>query len=164
MFTARALDGADAESYRALRLEALESYPTAFLTTADEFRAKPLEDIAKQLDQGASWAVFEGNQAVGIAALLPLRYKAAAHRAEIGAFFVSPAAQGGGAARVLLTSMAHAAKQRGIWQLELYVADDNARARRFYEKQGFREMGRLPNAAIVGGVVTSDFFMVADLR
>ncbi|MEL7300406.1 MAG: GNAT family N-acetyltransferase [Pseudomonadota bacterium] len=163
-YACRVLEAADAADFRAVRLDALERYPTAFLTTAEEFRVRPLSAHEEALAQGKSWGVFDGPALAGIGALLPLPYAAAAHRAEIGAFYVCLAHQGRGAADALLQAMATSARARGIWQLELFVAEDNPRARAFYARHGFAELGRLPNAALIADVMTSDIFMVADLR
>ena len=164
MYEVRCLKAEDAAAFRALRLEALETYPTAFLTTAAEFRVRSLDSIADQLEHGRTWAAYSDGVPVGIAALLPISYAAAAHRAEIGAFFVTPAAQGTGAGDALVLGLKNAALDQGVWQLELFVADTNLRAQRFYERHGFETVGRLPNAARVGDVMTSDLFMVCDLR
>ncbi|MEM1373604.1 MAG: GNAT family N-acetyltransferase [Pseudomonadota bacterium] len=160
----RLLEPADAEAFRELRLEALTLHPTNFLTTAAEFAKRTLEDHRGALSRGKSWGLFDGDRLNGMGALLPMTFAAAAHRAEIGAVYVRKAQQGTGAADALMHGLVQAAVSYGVWQLELFVADDNLRAQRFYARHGFREAGRLPNAALVGGVMTSDIFMVADLR
>ncbi|MEM9438027.1 MAG: GNAT family N-acetyltransferase [Pseudomonadota bacterium] len=164
VLSVRLLAPEDAGAFQRVRLDALQRYPQSFLTTADEFRARPIADHEQALAAGKSWGVVDEGELVGIAALLPLPYAAAAHRAEIGAFYVMPENQGTGAADALLSGMMAQARTVGIWQLELFVADSNRRAQRFYARHGFVEQGRLPNAALVGGVMTSDIFMTADLR
>jgi len=160
----RRLTGKDAPAFRDVRLHALETFPHAFLTTAEEFRARPLSAHAQALEAGKTWGVFLNETLVGMAAFLPLEFAAAAHRAEIGAFYVLPEHHGTGAADALMAEIAAKAKSAGIWQLELFVADDNPRALRFYARHGFCEQGRLPNAALMGGKMTSDIFMTVDLR
>ncbi|MEM8592963.1 MAG: GNAT family N-acetyltransferase [Pseudomonadota bacterium] len=160
----RLLASEDAEAFRRVRLDALERFPSAFLTTAAEFRERSDASLAEGLGRGKSWGVFSEEVLIGIAALLPFPYAAAAHRAEIGAFYVIPEHQGSGAAAALLQAMVDRAAELGIWQLELFVAEDNPRAERFYRRRGFTEAGRLPNAALVNGKMTSDIFMVRDLR
>lgn len=56
----RRLTGVDAADWRALRLEALSTYPEAFLTTYDEAVAVPLETVAERLESGQSFGVFTG--------------------------------------------------------------------------------------------------------
>ncbi|MEM6277055.1 MAG: GNAT family N-acetyltransferase [Pseudomonadota bacterium] len=160
----RALSADDAEAFRNLRLEALTLYPTNFLTTAEEFSARSMEEHRDMLARGTFWGVFEKDALVGIGALLPEHFAAAAHRATVGAFYVRRSHQGLGAASDLMRGIIEAALARGIWQIELFVADSNPRAQRFYARHGFREVGRLPNAALIQGAMTSDIFMVADLR
>lgn len=93
-----------------------------------------------------------------------MRVVAYGHRAEIGPFYVTPAWQERGARDALMGAMVDHAREGGAWQLELHVADDNPRAQRFYARDSFRKVGRLRNAALVNRVMTSDIFMVADLR
>lgn len=147
-----------------MRLDALVRFPTAFITTAEEFRARQVSDHEETLAHGKTWGVFDRDSLVGIAAFLPEPFAAAAHRASIGGFYVMPEHQGAGMADALMEAMVAHAETRGIWQLELFVADDNPRALRFYERHGFVQRGVLPNAALVDGVITSDLFLTRDLR
>lgn len=156
---ARAFAAHEAEVWRTLRLEALAVFPQAFLTSLEEARATPVEAIAQRLETGNTFGVFDG-ACLGIASLIPQARRQTAHRAEIGAFFVTPSAQGTGAADLLMQALLDRAAAHGCWQIELYVAEDNPRAQRFYARHGFQEVGRLPNAARVGGQMQNDIFCI----
>ena len=156
----RPLTPADQPVWRELRLEALERHPSAFLTTADEQRRRAAADDRAQLAQGRWRGLFEQDQIVGLSALIPLSYAAAAHRFEIGAFYVTERLWGGEAADTMLHALETEARQKGGLQLELSVAADNPRAIRFYERNGFERYGTQPRAIIVDGVAQDDFFYV----
>jgi ribosomal protein S18 acetylase RimI-like enzyme len=62
---------------------------------------------------------------------------------------VEPAHQGQGLGRALLEA-AEARARRGANQMILLVTADNRRARRFYERAGYRHVGDLPALAVPG--------------
>ncbi|MGR3435729.1 MAG: GNAT family N-acetyltransferase [Shimia sp.] len=154
----------DAAAWRAVRLDGLARFPTAFLTTHAEQAARPLDDTAAALARGFSRGVWEGDDLVAIGALLPVAKAACAHRAEVGAFYALPRVWGRGAADVLMAGIVADADAAGRWQLELFVAETNPRAVRFYERHGFRRRGVLPNATLTGDTYTTDLFMTRDAR
>ena len=156
----RRLTGADWQVWRALRLEALKLYPTAFLTTYAEAEAVPAEIIEDRLDTGHTYGVFAAGTPVGIASFIPEMRTQTRHRAEMGGLFVQPDLHGSGAADALMAGVIDAAAAIGVWQIELYVAADNARAIAFYTRHGFQEVGRLPNATYVDGQADTDVIMV----
>ena len=160
MTEVRKLVGEDAETWRTLRLEALRTYPRAYLSTHDEAAAIPLEDIAAGLDRGQTYGVFDAGEAVGMASLLPQHRTQTRHRGEIGGFYVRRDAQGRGAADLLLAALIAAGQEAGVWQLELHVAESNARAIAFYRRHGFAEAGRIPNATLAGGVPGTDLLLI----
>lgn len=159
-YAIRALTPEDHAIWRALRLEALETQPAAFLTTAEEQRARSAEDDRAMLAHGNFRGVFDGSALIGMAALIPMSKPATRHRMEIGAVYVQPTHQGGGAAGALMRAIIDEAGARGALQLELSVEIENARAMRFYEKLGFQRYGRQPRAAIQNGVAHDDAFYV----
>ena len=57
-------------------------------------------------------------------------------------FYILPAWQGAGAARVLMDWALATAVERGAKHIQLSVFIDNHRARRFYERYGFTAVGR----------------------
>jgi ribosomal-protein-alanine N-acetyltransferase len=61
---------------------------------------------------------------------------------ELANLCVTEAEFGSGLARRLLEEVLARLEMRGITQLFLEVRESNARARRFYERHGFREVGR----------------------
>lgn len=69
-----------------------------------------------------------------------------AHRAYIVMVYVRRDQRGTGVARALLQSTMEHARTMAIRQLELAVNAENEAAIRFYRREGFREIGRIPNA------------------
>ncbi|WP_147124177.1 GNAT family N-acetyltransferase [Shimia ponticola] len=155
----------DQPAYRALRLLGLRLYPENFLSSLEEEQDKPSDEDRETLSQGLSRGLFDQNRTlIGMSSFVPETAQRAAHRAYIGGFNVHPDAQGKGAAQALMRNLVAEARDRGVWQLELYVNEANARARRFYEKHGFRVAGTLPNSIIADAGPETDLFMVCDLR
>jgi RimJ/RimL family protein N-acetyltransferase len=73
------------------------------------------------------------------------RHRRMRHRASIG-IAVKKAYWGLGVGRALLTELVTLAPRLGYSQLELGVCASNQRARLLYEKLGFQQTGRTPNA------------------
>ena len=160
----RALTPDDAALWRKLRLEGIERYPSAFLSTLQEAR-----DVSKQADisalgRGGRFGLFEDAEMIGLAALRQFAASRTRHRGEIGPFYLRPENQGSGAADLLMRALEDHATRRGIWQLELSLASDNPRARAFYERCGFRLAGRIPNAVLMPDGPLDDLFMVRQLH
>ena len=70
----------------------------------------------------------------------------AAPRASLLSIAVLPEAQGSGAAAALLAAFEAGAREQGCLEATLSVKDSNPRATRFYEKAGWEEVSRSPNA------------------
>jgi len=86
----------------------------------------------------AVWAAFEGERIVGTAAAgvrLPDIW-------VLNGIYVDPAARGRGYGTALTAAVMTAARQMGA-RPTLYVREDNAPARRVYERLGFRVLDRL---------------------
>jgi GNAT superfamily N-acetyltransferase len=62
--------------------------------------------------------------------------------AHLGHLFVKPAYWGSGLAAQLLTRARTAANQRGFAAMRLFVPAGHARARRFYTREGFTQVGQ----------------------
>ncbi|MCE8007116.1 GNAT family N-acetyltransferase [Aestuariivita sp.] len=156
----RTLTPADQPDWRRLRLDALERYPAAFLTTAGEQRARP-SSVDRAALSGGTWrGLFLSHEMIGIGSLRPMQQQACAHRMELGAFYVVETHWGSDAAQLFIDTIEAEARRRGATQLELSVAEDNPRAIRFYERNGFERFGVQPRAIILDGVPQDDFFYV----
>lgn len=153
----------DLAQWRVLRSEALRLYPEAFLTTLEDFQNQSDESVASLLGKGTLLGAFESGRLRAASAFLQLNKAQTRHRAELGAFYVSQSRHRSGLADTLMQKLIVYAQKEAVRQLELYVWDGNPRAIRFYERHGFTEVDRLPNAVIVEGEARDDLFMVKGL-
>lgn len=159
----RDLTLADAPEFSALRLQGAQLFPEAFLFTAAEVSAQTITDVGNALASGRFVGVFRAEVLVGFAGFAQQMPTRARHRGEIGPFYVTPDAQGSGAAQLLMHAIIAKARARSVVQLELWAAADNERALSFYAKFGFTQMGRMPRAVLLDGVGQDDLFLVAAL-
>ncbi len=160
----RTLTPEDQPSWRSLRLHALDTYPSAFLTTAAEQRARSADQDRAGLARGNWRGLFlSEDRLIGLAALIPMQHAEAKHRMEVGAIYVHPSYHGTPAAQTLLTRLKSEAKDKGALQLELLVEASNTRAIQFYERNGFVQYGRQPRAAITDHGTYDDCFFVCFL-
>ena len=86
----------------------------------------------------------------------------AADDLELRRIYVLDGWHGAGVGPALLDSAVAGALARGVGRLLLGVHHDNARARRFYERSGFRVIGRRP--FLVGATVFDDPVYALSLR
>ncbi len=162
--TIRLLGVEDLREWRRIRAEGLQLFPTAFLTTLAEERARPDSEVVAMLAQRVVFGAFDGDRLVGTAALDPVAgAAAAAHRVALNAVYVSPDHHGRGTAERLMQAALDRAVRDGRLQVELHVAGDNGRAIRFYERAGFLRHGVLPRAARIDGVFVDDLYYVRHL-
>lgn len=163
MIRARLLGPADVGIWRDLRSEGVRLFPDAFLPSPNEVATVSEEQDATMIAQGGRFGVFDDVTPLGIAAIRQEVFERARHRASIGPFYVTPQAQGTGAADTLIAALLHHAANAGVWQLELCVAAANTRAIAFYERHGFQREGRWPNAIVTESGPQHDWFYVREV-
>ena len=61
------------------------------------------------------------------------------HRGWVYYVAVDPALQGGGLGRAIMCAAEQWLAGRGVWKVQLLIREDNARARGFYERLGYRD-------------------------
>jgi len=83
-----------------------------------------------------------------------------ARRATLIILYVRSSERAGGRASELLNAMVVYAHENEIRQLELAVSAENTAARRFYEREGFHETGRIPGGFIPDNREIDDIIMV----
>lgn len=101
----------------------------------------------------------DGDQLAGFLKLGPLRLpvEPGGPALELRQLYVGSAWQGSGTARALMDWMIAEARPRGIEELYLSVFTQNHRARRFYARYGFEDVG--PYAFMVGNQADEDVIM-----
>lgn len=121
---------------RELRLQALADAPDAFGSTYERELARTVEDWRRWLSPGVTFILDDSQGARGIVA--------AAHDAtdasivHLMAMWVHPEIRGSGAGDALVAPVVAWAQAEGARVVQLQVMESNLRARRFYERNGFR--------------------------
>lgn len=164
----RRLTNLDAESYRQLRLEALEREPQAFTESAAEHQAMTLEKIRDRLvtvDDSFVLGAFIDRQLIGMAGFFRQRGEKIRHRGGIWGVYVSEECRGKGVGRALLAELIGLLQLLpGIEQVTLAVSRQNAGARTLYESLGFEVYGCEKGALKIGDEYVDEELMVLYFR
>lgn len=155
----RLLTGNDVDIFRTIRLEALRTEPAAFASTVEDWENLSEEEWRRWLLGTPVFVAFEDERPAGIMGLLRQRARKMAHRATIIMVYVDARHRGTGVAKRLLAMLTEHAKAHDIRQLELSVSAENPRAIRFYRREGFTEIGRIPGGFCEDGVEVDDILM-----
>lgn len=150
----------DVQIFKNLRLEALRNEPESFASSAEDWEAFSDDEWSRKLFEAAVFAAFKEDNAVGVAALTRHRGAKTSHRATVGMVYVRKEMRGAGHAAALMDAIIVQAKKAGVQQLELTVSGANPAAIRFYIKEGFSEVGRIPAGFIHNGTAVDDVLMV----
>ena len=162
----RRLAIADALAYRDLRLAALALHPTAFTSSAEEERQKPLSWAEARIHDPARpddfiLGAFAGARLVGMTGLLRGVRSKERHKATLFGMAVAPEAAGQGiGARLVSRLVAEARTIPGLLQIHLTVSEGNDAAARLYAAQGFAIFGREARGIVVEGVAIAKLHMV----
>jgi len=136
----RRAGAADVDHVRAVRLAALADAPDDFDATLAEQRPWSTARWRRWITERATFILERRGEGRGLAVGEP--HRGAARSAFLGAMWVHPALRGTGAADGLATAVVGWARAEGFGALCLHVESSNERARRFYERHGFRATGR----------------------
>lgn len=164
----RLLDSSDAESYWALRLEALKQNPEAFLTSYEDAinRENPIGQVARNFttEGNYTFGAFDNGELIGVVTLLQENLEKIQHRANIFAMYVTPQKQGSGIGNALLTEAINKARIIDIEKINLSVIASNQKAKNLYTKLGFIVFGIEEKAIKVNGVYHDDEHMVLHIK
>lgn len=127
------------QQYRNIRLEAVKVDPEAFGNAYEE-------ELALHEDQ---WCAFIGNmyfamiddRVVGMIGLLTNSGIRNKHRAQMISFWVYPEYRSRGIGTALITHIQDAARQKGIFKIDLNVMVTQSNAIELYQKNGFVVVG-----------------------
>ncbi|MGB8580691.1 MAG: GNAT family N-acetyltransferase [Candidatus Sulfotelmatobacter sp.] len=142
----RFLAASDMEAYRSVRLEALESDPEAFGSSAEEHRALTREEIAQRIsfDPSEKFVVgaFVCGRLVGTAGFFRHKGLKERHKGHIWGVYVAREARGKRAGRDMLRMLLErATHMEGIEQIMLSVATTQQAAVSLYRSLGFESYG-----------------------
>lgn len=157
---------ADAEAYRALRLEALDRHPEVFGGDYAQSAARPPEYWQARMRQGAggehgiTYLAEAQGALVGMTALTRYDDPKDRHTGVIVSVYVEAGWRGVGIADALLESCLAWARQLGLRQVKLAVVVGNTAAIRCYARHGFTVYGVDPEAIGYGGVYYDELLMV----
>lgn len=139
-FRIRRAGHGDEEVVRSLRLQALSDSPDDFDSTLSRESAWTTPDWQRWIAEGATFVLEDSGEPKGIAAGVPNRDDRAS--VFLISMWLHPALRGTGAASALVASVVSWAVTERATDVWLHVVKGNERARRCYEKSGFRATGR----------------------
>jgi GNAT superfamily N-acetyltransferase len=154
----RPLTGDDAPARRALRLEALQTDPTAFGADLASESAWPIERWRELPERGAIIGAFDGSALVAMGGVFERHAAPVRHWADLAYMFITPAHRGSGLADRLMSSLIDFAR-REFAALGLSLTSGNEAALRLYRRHGFAEIGRRPAALRFAGVSYDEILM-----
>jgi ribosomal protein S18 acetylase RimI-like enzyme len=155
----RALTVDDLVAYRELHRFGITESPLGFVDVTETDQARPDSEVAAMLERGEGWGVFKGERLVGKLTIDALPYPSLAHAFWVHAVYVHPDARGAGASAALMQAAIESAVEKEARRIVLWVNDENKRAQRFYERLGFREIGRIPAGIMVADHYCDDVLM-----
>lgn len=134
--TVRALGGDDWQTYRQIRLAALQEAPEAFASSLEEEQAYDEDFWRLRMSRSVRLlAAQENGEPLGI---VSLGQASEEDVAELFGMWVTPASRGAGIAWKLTHAAALHAREAGRRALKLWVSTDNGRAVAFFSSYGFR--------------------------
>jgi GNAT superfamily N-acetyltransferase len=139
-FTVRRAVIGDEAVLRALRLQALSDSPRAFSSAYERELARTTEDWRRWLAPSATFFLETDGEARGLVAGVPDAQDSSV--VYLMAMWVHPDVRGTGAADMLVSCVKAWAAEMHAKEVRLNVVKGNDRARRCYERAGFRATGR----------------------
>jgi ribosomal protein S18 acetylase RimI-like enzyme len=131
----------DWRTVRQVRLAALADSPEAFASTLELERGFGDDEWQRRMDTAAWFLAWRDAEPAGLVAAVTRPAAGGGTGWHIVSMWASPAARGSGAAGLLVGAVAEHVRSEGKRRVTLWVADDNARARGFYQRLGFRPTG-----------------------
>ncbi|WP_425374497.1 N-acetyltransferase family protein [Mesorhizobium waimense] len=118
--------------------------PKAFASSLADWESLPDEEWRRRLTNNPVVVSFNGDEPVGIMGLMRQQASKMTHRATIVMVYLRDTERGSGHAVAMLNLLLDHARALSIRQVELAVSAENPAAIRFYQREGFHEIGCIP--------------------
>jgi ribosomal protein S18 acetylase RimI-like enzyme len=159
--TIRRLRPDDADSFRAIRLEALKANPDAFGSTFEFEDKLDLAWFAGRLENSHVMGAFRGRELVGTAGFAVQQGQKNAHKGRLWGMYVRSSSRSLGVGHLLVRAVLDVAREN-VELIQLSVVRENRPARRLYESVGFLEFGMEPKASKLGDKYYDEVHMALD--
>lgn len=166
----RRLTSEDVYLYRSLMLEAYDSHPDAFTSTAQERDALPITWWVKRLEpqENAIEVVFGAFQGSNLAGVAGLKFETRAkvhHKATLfGMYVAKPFRKLGLGYQLVQAAIDYAKVKSQVKLIQLTVTQGNDAAEKLYQRCGFERFGVEPLAVFVQPSYVSKIHMWCDLN
>jgi GNAT superfamily N-acetyltransferase len=140
MFDVRQATTDDEDLIRALRLRAVLDSPEAFASTYERELSRTADDWSRWISPGVTFFFRVDGEARGL--VYAGRDLHEASIVNLMAMWVAPNLRRAGAPDLLVSAVSAWALEKGATEIRLNVFQANHRARRCYERLGFRATGR----------------------
>ena len=163
----RRLQPDDTDTFRTLRLSALQREPSAFGASFDEESSQPVDLFLSWLaphPDNAVFGAFVDSSLIGCAGLRRENLAKLRHKGIVWGMYVAPGYRRSGAGRKLLDAVIRFAEQvEGLRQLNLCVNADNSAAIALYKQCGFEIFGTEKDAMNIDGTFVDELHMTRRL-
>jgi GNAT superfamily N-acetyltransferase len=126
------------QTYRAVRMAALTSDPSAFSSTAADASRLGEAGWRRRMRQRSTFLATAGNDPIGV---VSVRRSERAGAAELISMWVDPAWRGRSVGDRLVQAVISWGAEHGYTAIHLWVADANQRAEQLYARHGFIRTG-----------------------
>ncbi|HEX9170309.1 MAG TPA: GNAT family N-acetyltransferase [Roseiarcus sp.] len=159
--TIRRLGPDDANSFRAIRLEALTVEPEAFGSTFELEDKLDLAWFAGRLEDAHVMGAFRDGELVGTVGFAIQHGQKNAHKGRLWGMYVRPNSRNFGVGRLLVSAALDVAREN-VELVQLSVVRENRPARRLYQSAGFMEFGLELKASKLGDKYYDEAHMALD--